>query len=121
MRMSDEHPDYAEFGDVARGRCEQQCQYASRYINIDGRWSERGYPQLGLGLRFLDLDTCSYHDILIHKDDVETFVFRYKAYQNMINGGVDHETAATMAQNAKPIDKEMSRQEMLAYLGLKDS
>lgn len=81
MQKSDEYPDYVEFGDVARGRCNQQCQYASRYINIDGRWTERGYPQLGLGLRFLNLDTCSYHDILIHKDDVEEFVRRYEEHR----------------------------------------
>jgi hypothetical protein len=80
QRISD-LPDYVDFGDVAREQCGQQCQYCSRYININGRWTVRGYPQLGLGLRFENLDTGSYHDILIHKDDVVEFVKRYKEYR----------------------------------------
>lgn len=117
--MREQHPDYLDFGHVARERCQQQCQYASRYINQDGRWLERGYPQLGQGLRFLNLDTGSYHDILIHRDDVETFVVRYNAYTNMVRNGVQASVAAPIAMNAQALDMSKSRQEMLDYLGLK--
>jgi hypothetical protein len=69
------------FGDVARGRLGQQCQYASRLI--DGR---HGSPRLGDGLRFQDrtggpVDVSDYHDIRIHRDDIETFVERVLAWR----------------------------------------
>jgi hypothetical protein len=81
MARIDSKPGFVDFGDVARDRCNQQCQYASRYININGKNTDRGYPQLGLGLRFENLDTGCYHDILIHADDVEEFVRRYKDHR----------------------------------------
>src|SRR3546814_2509783 len=65
------------FGPVARSRLQEQCQYASRLIT--GRLD--GYPALGADLRFKNLGTGSYHNIRIHADDVETFVSRYKAYE----------------------------------------
>ena len=70
-----ENPDYVCFGDVARGQLDQQCQYASRYV--DGRYD---YPNLGVGLRFIG-DACDYHSLQIHKDDVEEFVHRVKEYK----------------------------------------
>lgn len=64
---------WVRFGDVARDRCGEQAQYASRYI--DGR---DGYPHLGAGLRFRG-DPRDYHFILIHADDVEEWVRRWQA------------------------------------------
>lgn len=65
---------YTSFGDVAREQLGQQCQYASRYVT--GRNDD--YPNLGEGLRFKNLDDGNYHAILIHRDDIDTFVQRYK-------------------------------------------
>ncbi len=75
------HPDYHDggyslFGDTARNQLGQQCQYASRYI--DGRIE--GYPALGEGLRFKELDSGSYHSIRIHRDDIPEFVRRYREH-----------------------------------------
>jgi hypothetical protein len=69
--------DWVPFGTVARDFCGMQAQYASHYV--DGR--HPGAPHLGKGLRFRGtggkaLDTADYHNIEIHKDDVETFVRR---------------------------------------------
>ena len=74
----DKNPDYVSFGDVARNRCGEQCQYVSRLVN--GR---HGNPELGIGLRFLG-DPSDYHFLLIHKDDVETFVGRVKTFYRSI-------------------------------------
>lgn len=68
---------WVRFGDVARDRCGQQAQYASRYI--DGRGE---YPHLGAGLRFRGRVE-DYHFILIHADDVEESVRRWKAHENV--------------------------------------
>jgi hypothetical protein len=85
------HPEfndggYSSFGDFCRSRLGQQCQYGSRYI--DGRLE--GYPNLGEGLRFnngkgyngqtRDLDASDYHSVRIHRDDMDEFERRYKAY-----------------------------------------
>jgi hypothetical protein len=67
---------YVHFGDVALRQCGEQCQYVSRYV--DGRIA--GYPNLGKGLRFIGKPS-DYHDLRIHKDDVEEFVRRYKAHK----------------------------------------
>lgn len=67
---------FIDFGDVARERCGDQCQYVSRYV--DGKLP--GYPVLGQGLRF-EGSTRDYHDLKIHRDDVEEFVRRYKTYK----------------------------------------
>ncbi len=64
---------WVRFGEVARRRCGEQAQYAARAI--DGR---DGYPHLGAGLRVRG-DASDYHAVLIHADDVETFVARWKA------------------------------------------
>jgi hypothetical protein len=68
-------PDFVDFGDVAREKCGDQCQYVSRYV--DGR---HGSPKLGDGLRFKG-DPVDYHFLTIHKDDVETFVQRVMAHK----------------------------------------
>lgn len=73
---------YTSFGDIARNRLSMQCQYASRYIR--GRTGAE--PALGEGLRFAHMDTGSYHDIEIHRDDVETFVERFLAHRQANNG-----------------------------------
>ena len=76
------HPEFNDggfsgFGDFARSRLKQQCQYASRYI--DGRLE--GYPALGEGLRFnngkgyngrvRELNAGDYHSVRIHRDDMD--------------------------------------------------
>lgn len=92
------HPEfndggYSGFGDFARERLRQQCQYASRYI--DG--AIPGYPNLGEGLRFNNgrdyngsvkpLKASDYHAVRIHRDDMEEFERRYKAYrEEQLNG-----------------------------------
>ena len=69
-------PDYVDFGDIARGRLGEQCQYGSRYI--EGGLA--GYPSLGDGLRFMG-NQANYHSWKIHKDDVEEFVQRVKNHR----------------------------------------
>ena len=69
-------PDYVDFGDVARGQCHQQCQYAAR--NLAG---EHGSLDLGSDLRWAG-NTADYHGLLIHKDDAVTFVARYKEFRS---------------------------------------
>lgn len=82
------HPDfndggYSLFGDFCRSRLGQQCQYGSRYIT--GRIE--GYPALGEGLRFQNEDSGNYHSIRIHRDDMDEFERRYRAYQEeRLNG-----------------------------------
>lgn len=68
--------DYISFGDFARNVLGQQCQYASYYVT-----ETPGYENLGIGLRFKNLNTGSYHDILIHKDDTDTFRKRYEQHK----------------------------------------
>jgi hypothetical protein len=85
------HPEfndggYSLFGDFCRSRLGQQCQYGSRYI--EGRIE--GYPALGEGLRFNNgkghnggtrpLNSGDYHSIRIHRDDMDEFERRYKAF-----------------------------------------
>ena len=72
--------DYIPFGDIARNRMEMQCQYASQHIN-----GSCGRVNLGEGLRFKNIDGHSYHDIKIHKNDVEEFVRRYKNHIKHLN------------------------------------
>jgi hypothetical protein len=67
-------PEWLLFGPIARERCQEQCQYASRYV--DGKLP--GYPALGQGLRFQG-DTRDYHSLRIHRGDVEEFVRRWQA------------------------------------------
>lgn len=62
--------DYTDFGDVARSQCGQQCQYAVRHLA-----GVHGSPDLGSDLRWIG-DTANYHFLVIHKDDVATFVER---------------------------------------------
>jgi len=67
---------HSSFGDFSRSRLGQQCQYGSRYIL--GRIE--GYPALGEGLRFENLDRSDYHSIRIHRDDMDEFERRYRAH-----------------------------------------
>lgn len=68
--------DYINFGDFARNVFGQQCQYASYYVT-----GKHGDPNLGVGLRFKNLDTGNYHDIKIHKDDTKIFEERYRKHK----------------------------------------
>jgi len=67
---------FVNFGDVSRELLGKQCQYGSRYV--DGAFGE--YPKLGEGLRITG-NSDNYHEIRIHKDDIDEFVRRYNAYQ----------------------------------------
>ncbi len=67
---------FVNFGDIARARLRQQCQYASRYV--DGKI--QGYPNLGEGLRFRGTPA-DYHSLEIHQDDVEEFVRRVEQHR----------------------------------------
>lgn len=58
-----------------------QNQYASRYVH--GRIEP--YPNLGEGLRWKNRDSGNYHSILIHRDDLNEFHRRVRAYRQ-ING-----------------------------------
>lgn len=64
-------------GDVCRNMLGMQCQYGSRYA--DKRWTE--YPFCGEGIRITG-NADNYHDMMIHKDDAETFVARVKKARN---------------------------------------
>lgn len=70
---------YTSFGRLARTRCHDQAQYASRAV--DGR---HGYPLLGDGLRFLGTTT-EYYDLWIHEDDREEFVARWEKHQRELS------------------------------------
>jgi hypothetical protein len=61
-----------DFGDVARDRCGQQSQYASRHFNP--LFADE-YAQFQLRVHGNPDD---YHFLRIHKDDVEEFVRLYK-------------------------------------------
>lgn len=67
--------DYIEFGDVARARCGQQCQYASR--NLAG---ELGSTDLGSDLRWYG-NTADYHFLMIHREDADEFVRRMREHR----------------------------------------
>lgn len=77
---SEAKSEYVSFGDVARDRCGEQCQYVSNYVNP---WRE-GTPDLGAELRFQG-DPGDYHSLRIHRDDVEEFVRRYLAHRAAVN------------------------------------
>lgn len=58
--------NYVLFGDVARDRVGEQCQYAHRYLDD---------PEIGMGTRWRGRHA-DYHGITIHRDDVAGFVER---------------------------------------------
>jgi hypothetical protein len=72
IKMDDEYVSFSHFATHVLG---QQCQYASRYVR-----GKHGSANLGIGLRFKNLDTDSYHDIKIHKDDMKIFEERYRKH-----------------------------------------
>jgi len=71
---------YVEFREASRA-CRMQSQYCCEYI--DGF---RRKPALGEGLRFHNWPNSGgdYHAILIHKDDLQTFVDRVQAHRKEI-------------------------------------
>lgn len=68
---------YVRFGDVARDRCGQQCQYAARYLA-----GVHGCPDLGSDLKWAG-DTADYHNLIIHADDATVFVRRYREHRGL--------------------------------------
>lgn len=64
---------YVNFGDVCRNLLHLQAQYGSFYIK-----GISDYPNIGTNLRFKNLDNSNYHAIMIHKDDIDEFLKRYK-------------------------------------------
>ena len=75
-----ERARYVEFRE-ASSKCGMSNQYCSEYI--DGL---RRKPALGEGLRFHNWPNASgnYHGILIHRDDVASFVERVQAHRREI-------------------------------------
>ena len=71
---------FVKLGDISRrffgGK---QSQYLSWYV--DGFFGIDDYPKLGDGLRVKG-DSDNYHTMMIHKDDINEFVKRYKDYQD---------------------------------------
>ena len=70
--------EFINFGDVVREKVGMQCQYASMYI--DGICEREN---LGVGLRFRNLNHDNYHIIEIHRDDVDEFVRRLKKIKGL--------------------------------------
>lgn len=66
-------------GDVCRQKLGMQCQYGSRYADKQ-QCEDNPESYCGDGLRITGT-TADYHGMKIHKDDVETFVSRVKAYK----------------------------------------
>ncbi len=81
MSKTQEEKDYLNFGDYVRNTIGMQCQYAYRYLH-----GVNGNPALGKDLRTKRMDTGSYHDILIHKDDAPIFRQRLEDHRKQ-NGG----------------------------------
>ena len=75
--------EFVSFGDVCRSRLQMQCQYGSSYV--DPGEFRRGGAYLGRGLRIMGLgsngEVNNYHDLRIHRDDVDEFVRRVAAYK----------------------------------------
>ncbi len=63
---------------VASRKIGMQNQYASYFLDGMG-----GRPNFGKGLRWKEPKFGSYHEIRIHKDDVEEFVRRVKEYKGI--------------------------------------
>lgn len=99
------------FGDVARGLCGQQSQYASFYV--EGK--VKGYPALGSGLRFSG-DPMDYHDLGIHPDDVEEFVVRMNAYSAVMSLEVPDREAGR--RRATQLEIELGRRYLKLSLGI---
>lgn len=66
---------FVSFGDVSRQLLGKQAQYGSRFV--DGAFGE--YPKLGEGLRVKG-NSDDYHNLKIHRDDIDEFVKRYREY-----------------------------------------
>ena len=66
---------YVSFGDICRKKLFMLCQYGSAFLGKD---SNR--PNFGADLRIKG-DVFDYHSLMIHKDDVATFVLRVQRYR----------------------------------------
>jgi len=69
---NDNEDNYVNFGDVCRGQLGIQCQYGMYYLEGLG-----GYPNLSEGIRIKG-DINWWHELKIHKDDVDEFVRRVR-------------------------------------------
>jgi hypothetical protein len=67
--------DYLRFETVILEHLNEEGQYVSRFV--DGAL---GCPNLGEGLRF-EGDPANFLTLKIHKDDIETFINRYKNHK----------------------------------------
>ena len=83
--LTADESDYVAFGDVCRERCGMQAQYGSEYL-----LPKKDRLSLAADIRLRgrggsEFDAADYHDIEIHKDDVDIFVERVLAYKTAIH------------------------------------
>jgi len=81
FQFTSDEAGFVRFGDVSRQILNQQAQYGSRYL---GGWEKDNYPNLGEGLR-IQGKIDDYHNLKIHKDDIEEFVKRFEEYKKLEN------------------------------------
>lgn len=72
--------DYANFGDVCRNELGITCQYGFYLLH-----GLRGSEKMIEGLRIIG-ETNSYHSLKIHKEDVQKFKDKYKAFVKRYSG-----------------------------------
>ena len=69
---------FSDFGDFARNRLGCRSNYMSMFIE-----GKEGFPELGKGLRFKNIDAIDDHKILIHREDMEEFEKRFTRYRTL--------------------------------------
>jgi hypothetical protein len=67
-KSMDQDNDYIAFGPIARGKLNNQAQYARHWLRD---------PEVNEGIRWRG-DFSNYHTLEIHKDDVDDLVKRVK-------------------------------------------
>ena len=67
---------YVSLGEVSRSLLGKQAQYGCPYFDAQSA-AHRDIPYLGEGLRIKGT-AAIYHEMLIHKDDIEEAVERFK-------------------------------------------
>lgn len=72
------------FKDVSKLLMGKECEYGTRFIAGE----PDGYPILGAGLSITNLDPSNNHEIGIHPDDVEEFIYRFYAWDACQSGWV---------------------------------
>lgn len=76
----DTSSEYVSLGDISRSRLGKQAQYGTRFFSKT-YCKNSGYTYLGYGLRIVGGEDGNYHEMKIHKDDVEEAVRRYETHQ----------------------------------------